>query len=92
MHYYLRLDEEQTEPLTEEETGKLKEITQQAWIRPAAVLVSDYDKGTMTPSLIRWIESKAQQAKLPIYGDLKPRYAAHWKNLSLDHTEPIRGS
>ena len=82
-HYFLRLDEEQTEPLTEEETAKLTEITKQAWRRPAAVLVSDYDKGAMTPSLIGWIESNAEQAKLPIYGDLKPRYVAHWKNLDL---------
>jgi D-beta-D-heptose 7-phosphate kinase/D-beta-D-heptose 1-phosphate adenosyltransferase len=82
-HYYLRLDEEQTEPLTEEESGKLGALAQKAWSTPAAVLVSDYDKGAITPSLIRWIESRAQPAKLPIYGDLKPRNAAYWKNLDL---------
>ena len=82
-HYYLRLDEEQAEPLTEEETVSLTEIIQKAWGRPAAVLVSDYDKGTVTPSLIQWIESQAQQAKLPIYADLKPRNATQWRNLSL---------
>ena len=82
-HYYLRLDEEQTEPLTEEETAKLVELAQKAWRTPAAVLVSEYDKGAVTPSLIRWIESQAQQAKLPIYADLKPRNATRWKNLSL---------
>ena len=82
-HYYLRLDEEQTEPLTEEEAGSLAEIIQKAWRKPGAVLVSDYDKGTVTPSLIRWIESQAQQTKLPIYADLKPRNATQWKNLDL---------
>jgi D-beta-D-heptose 7-phosphate kinase/D-beta-D-heptose 1-phosphate adenosyltransferase len=82
-HYYLRLDEEQTEPLTEEETGALTESIQKAWRRPAAVLVSDYDKGAVTPSLIRWIELQAQRAKLPIYADFKPRNATQWKNLSL---------
>ena len=82
-HYYLRLDEEQTDPLTEEETGALTEIIQKAWGKPAAVLVSDYDKGAVTPFLIRWIESQAQRAKLPIYADLKPRNATQWKNLSL---------
>jgi D-beta-D-heptose 7-phosphate kinase/D-beta-D-heptose 1-phosphate adenosyltransferase len=82
-HYYLRLDEEQAEPLAEEETGALTEIIQKAWRRPAAVLVSDYDKGAVTPSLIRWIESKSQHAKLPIYADLKPRNATQWKTLSL---------
>ena len=82
-HYYLRLDEEQTEPLTEEETGALTESIRKAWRRPDAVLVSDYDKGAVTPSLIRWIESQAQRAKLQIYGDLKPRNATQWKNLSL---------
>ena len=82
-HYYLRLDEEQTEPLTEEETGALTETVQKAWRRPAAVLVSDYDKGTATPALIQWIESQAQQTKLPIYADLKPRNATQWRNLSL---------
>jgi rfaE bifunctional protein kinase chain/domain len=82
-HYYLRLDEEQTEPLTEEETRSLTEIIQKAWRRPAAVLVSDYDKGAVTPSLIRWIESQAQHDKVPIYADLKPRNATQWRNLSL---------
>jgi len=82
-HYYLRLDEEQTEPLTEEETVSLTETIQKAWKRPAAVLVSDYDKGTVTSSLIRWIESQAQQTKLPIYADFKPRNATQWRNLSL---------
>jgi D-beta-D-heptose 7-phosphate kinase/D-beta-D-heptose 1-phosphate adenosyltransferase len=47
------------------------------------VLLSDYDKGTVTPSLIRWIESRAEQTKLPIYADLKPRNATLWRNLSL---------
>ena len=82
-HYYLRLDEEQIEPLTDEETGSLTEIIQNAWRGSAAVLVSDYDKGAVTPSLIRWIESQAHRTKLPIYADIKPRNAIHWKNLDL---------
>ncbi|HEU0007572.1 MAG TPA: PfkB family carbohydrate kinase [Terriglobia bacterium] len=82
-HYYLRLDEEQTEPLTEEETTSFEDVIQKAWGRPAALLVSDYDKGAVTPFLVRWLEPQAQQAKLPIYADLKPRNAIHWKNLSL---------
>jgi D-beta-D-heptose 7-phosphate kinase/D-beta-D-heptose 1-phosphate adenosyltransferase len=61
----------------------LTESIQKAWRRPAAVLVSDYDKGAVTPSLIRWIELRAQRAKLPIYADFKPRNATQWKNLSL---------
>jgi len=82
-HYYLRLDEEQTVPLSEEETTAFEEIIQKAWGRPAALLVSDYDKGMLTPSLVRWLELQAQRAKLPIYADLKPRNATHWKNLDL---------
>lgn len=82
-HYYLRLDEEQIEPLTEEETTSLTEVIQKAWRKPTALLVSDYDKGVMTPSLVRWLEPQAQAAKLPIYADLKPRVATHWSNLSL---------
>jgi D-beta-D-heptose 7-phosphate kinase/D-beta-D-heptose 1-phosphate adenosyltransferase len=82
-HYYLRLDEEQTEPLSDEETMALTETIRKAWGRPAALLVSDYDKGAITPSLVQWLEPQAQGAKLPIYADLKPRNATHWKNLSL---------
>jgi len=82
-HYYLRLDEEQTEPLSEEETTSFEEVIQKAWGKPAALLVSDYDKGAVTPSLVRWLEPQAQRAKLPIYADLKPRNATHWNNLSL---------
>jgi D-beta-D-heptose 7-phosphate kinase/D-beta-D-heptose 1-phosphate adenosyltransferase len=82
-HYYLRLDEEQTAPLSEDETTSFAQIIQEAWGRPAAVLVSDYDKGAVTPSLIRWLEPQVHQAKLPIFADLKPRHAAHWKQLDL---------
>jgi rfaE bifunctional protein kinase chain/domain len=82
-HYYLRLDEEHAAPLSEEETTAFEEVIQTAWGKPAALLVSDYDKGAVTPSLARWIESQARQANLPIYADLKPRNAVHWKNLSL---------
>jgi D-beta-D-heptose 7-phosphate kinase/D-beta-D-heptose 1-phosphate adenosyltransferase len=82
-HYYLRLDEEQTEPLSEEETTSFEEIIQKAWGKPDALLVSDYDKGAVTPSLARWLDLQAQRAKLPIYADVKPRNATHWSHLSL---------
>ncbi len=91
-HYYLRLDEEQTEPLTEEETVSLTEIIQKAWKRPAAVLVSDYDKGTVTPSLIRWIESQAQQTKLPIYARPQATQCNSLEESQFDYTEPVRGT
>jgi D-beta-D-heptose 7-phosphate kinase/D-beta-D-heptose 1-phosphate adenosyltransferase len=82
-HYYLRLDEEQTEPLSDVEITALSEIIRKAWGSPVALLVSDYDKGTITPSLVGWLEPQAQGAELPIYADLKPANATHWKNLSL---------
>jgi rfaE bifunctional protein kinase chain/domain len=82
-HYYLRLDEEQTEPLSEEETASFEEVIRKAWGRPAALLVSDYDKGAVTPSLVQWLEPQAQRVMLPIYADLKPRNATYWSHLSL---------
>ena len=82
-HYYLRLDEEHAAPLGDEEAALFTRVIQKAWGKPAAVLVSDYDKGAVTSSLACWLESQAQQARLPIYADLKPRNAIHWKNVDL---------
>jgi len=82
-HYHLRLDDEQTAPLNDEETATFQRVIEKSWGRPSALLVSDYDKGAVTPSLVEWLEPQAQRGKLPIYADLKPRNATQWKNLSL---------
>lgn len=82
-HYYLRLDEEQADPLNEDEASAFEQVVQKNWGKPAALLVSDYDKGAVTPSLVRWMEAEAHRMEVPIYADLKPRTATHWQNLNL---------
>lgn len=83
LHYHLRLDEEETAPLSDEETAALEEVIRKQWSKASALLVSDYDKGTLTPSLAQRLESAAQRAGVPIFADLKPRNAVYWNSLSL---------
>lgn len=82
-HYYLRLDEEETADLSEMETASLQGLIKGAWGKPAALLVSDYDKGTMTGPLVRWLEAECKVSGMPVYGDLKPCNVPLWAHLSL---------
>jgi D-beta-D-heptose 7-phosphate kinase/D-beta-D-heptose 1-phosphate adenosyltransferase len=82
-HYYLRLDEEQTAELSESETALLQGLIKKAWGKPAALLVSDYNKGTVTGSLVRWLEAECRLSGVPVYGDVKPCNVLQWTNLSL---------
>ncbi len=82
-HYYLRLDEEEDTPLTELEGTALKQLLGPALEGAAALLVSDYDKGTLTASSARHIEALAQKSALPVFADLKPQNVQLFHRLSL---------
>lgn len=70
----LRLDFERTTPITDRTTRSLiRNFTRWAG-RLRALVISDYQKGTVTSTLCREILSLARQRRLPVFVDPKPEH------------------
>jgi rfaE bifunctional protein kinase chain/domain len=82
-HYHLRLDEEDDAVLNASETAALLGLVEAAVESTAALLLSDYDKGTVTEPLAGKIEAVAHAKRIPILADLKPRNAGYWSSLKV---------
>ena len=82
-HYYLRLDEEDLSPLTEAEQAALAAPIEARLSQTDLLVVSDYDKGLLSPGLAECIERLARQGGRRIVADLKPRNALAWRHLDL---------
>lgn len=82
-HYYLRLDEEQTSPPTEAEQAALASTIEARLSEADLLVVSDYDKGLLSPGLAERIERLAREGGRRIVADLKPRNALDWRHLDL---------
>ena len=82
-HYYLRLDEEELSPLTEAEQAALAAQVEARLSEADLLVVSDYDKGLLSPGLASRIERSAREGGRRIVADLKPRNALHWHHLDL---------
>lgn len=82
-HYYLRLDEEQTSPPTEAEQAALTAQIEARLSEADLLVVSDYDKGLLSPGLAERIEGLAGDRGCRIVADLKPANALTWRRLDL---------
>lgn len=82
-HYYLRIDEEEASPLTDQELTSFSELITKALTSSSLVVVSDYDKGLVTAASAAALESLAKDRGLKILADLKPRNATYWRQLDL---------
>jgi len=82
-HYYLRLDEENDAALNASETAALLGLVEAAVASTKGLLLSDYDKGTVTEPLARKIEALARARRIPIFADLKPQNAGYWNCLEV---------
>lgn len=82
-HYYLRLDEEQTSPPTEAEQAALASTIEARLSEADLLVVSDYDKGLLSPGLAERIEGLADDRGCRIVADLKPANALTWRHLYL---------
>lgn len=69
-HIYLRIDKEDTKDLNKDIVDRLysnvKSIVNKGGID--CICVSDYDKGTITPRLLRYLVSLSRDRNIPIYG------------------------
>ena len=82
-HYYLRLDEEDLSPPTEAEQAALAARIEARLSEADLLVVSDYDKGLLSPGLAERIERLAREGGRRIVADLKPRNALDWRRLDL---------
>ena len=82
-HYYLRLDEEEISPLTEAEQAALAAQVEAQLNQADLLVVSDYDKGLLSPGLAERIERLARDRGRRIVADLKPPNALAWRHLDL---------
>lgn len=84
-HQMLRIDAEDTHELdSEEETlffERIREIVETSSVH--AIIFEDYDKGTITPSLIKKVVDLAQTNDIPTTVDPKKRNFTAYKNVSL---------
>lgn len=67
----LRTDYERIEPITESLELKLLDAVARMMPQMRAIIISDYGKGLLTPSLLRGVISKANALGLPILADPK---------------------
>jgi rfaE bifunctional protein kinase chain/domain len=78
----LRLDFEETTPISPRSSGHLSRSFS-AWAsRLDALIVSDYQKGSVTPELCQSILGQARHKRVPIFVDPKPRQATLCRNVT----------
>lgn len=81
----LRVDEETEHPLTEEESAGLTEMILDLLDKRQAdaIVFEDYDKGVISPPLIRRVVDKARELGIPVAVDPKRRNFMEYRGVSL---------
>ena len=69
----LRIDREQDEPLTEVQGRRLLGILERQMARADAVILSDYNQGTLTSGIVRRAISLCRRARVPVLADSRSR-------------------
>ena len=77
-HQLLRVDTENTSPISETAETRLAEAIEQEAPGAAAILISDYAKGLLTDSLLQTILSVAAANSVPVIADPKGRNFARY--------------
>ncbi len=89
----VRADRERRAPVGAEIEDRLIEILHAAVERGDALVVSDYDKGAVTPRVLAAVLPRAQAAGLPVLVDPKPRNFDAYRPATLvtpNHHEALR--
>jgi len=79
----IRVDREQTTPLSEEEAGRLVERVTSLLPGCGAILFSDYVKGVVTESVVRRVRAEADRAGVPLFANPKPSSIGLYRGISL---------
>ncbi len=82
-HQVLRIDEEDTTPISEQMSEKLI-FDWSGWLETAdVVLMSDYRKGLLTPGFVRPFLELANRKGIPVLANAKPESAAYFAGAEL---------
>lgn len=79
----LRLDREQRHPLSEQAQQELLRRLEIALPHADAVVLSDYQKGVFTPSLVRAVMERCASAGIPVTANPKPPLLRHLSGAKL---------
>jgi len=94
--HLLRVDEEENTPLSASLEKRLLEVIYKALSQSIdAVIFEDYDKGIITPSIIKHTTELANEYNIPVLVDPKKRNYHQYKNITLfkpNFRELVEGS
>ena len=79
----VRIDEEDVEPLDESGFSELTRVVEQAIGDADAIVIEDYNKGVLTPPLIRLAIDRARARGLPIVVDPKYHHFFEYRGATL---------
>ena len=82
-HQLLRFDVERTEPCSEAHAQAILEGLQSKAAETDVVVLSDYGKGVLTPSVTRELIARCRKAGLPVLVDPKGLDYAHYRGATL---------
>ncbi len=82
-HQMLRLDEENTHFLSQEEETALKKILEASLEESQGILLQDYDKGVLSPEIIRLTTEKGIKKNIPVAVDPKLRSFSLYQKVTL---------
>lgn len=83
--HIVRVDEEQEDDLSQEDTERLLKIFREAIVshRPAVIILEDYDKGVLSEHLIAGILHVAKEAGVPVAVDPKKKNFFAYRGVDL---------
>jgi D-beta-D-heptose 7-phosphate kinase/D-beta-D-heptose 1-phosphate adenosyltransferase len=77
--HVVRVDREEQRPLEGQPAVALRERALELLDRVQAVIISDYDKGCITPELLQAVLPEAERRRVPIVVDPKVRLFRHYR-------------
>ncbi|MFI5219991.1 MAG: bifunctional heptose 7-phosphate kinase/heptose 1-phosphate adenyltransferase [Bacteroidia bacterium] len=84
-HQLIRVDEEINDELDNEDAEKLNSLVAKLIQseKPDVIIFEDYDKGVLSPKVIKFISALALKKNIPVAVDPKKKNFIHYKNVAL---------
>ncbi|GAA5220322.1 bifunctional heptose 7-phosphate kinase/heptose 1-phosphate adenyltransferase [Membranihabitans marinus] len=84
-HQLLRVDREDKDPLSVEDEGRVKSVIEESIsiLQPDGIVLQDYNKGMLTPEVIRYSIALAQENNIPVFVDPKTANTACYSHCTV---------
>jgi ADP-heptose synthase, bifunctional sugar kinase/adenylyltransferase len=79
----VRIDRESQDPIDDKASERIRALAHQLLANSQAVIISDYDKGVITPELLGQLLPASRKAGLTVAIDPKPSNYRHYKSASV---------